>query len=156
MLLAIVISSSLVTADPIVDEITTDPENPTHESTITVTAKIIGDDVTSVNLSVSECMIGLCFKSENYQMTQSAAGEWVAEITLLDASGESTYIEYTFEIIDSGTEYVLDENWRVDISEGTDNNADSNDDSNGSPGFEIIIFLAAIIIGIVMLRKKRF
>lgn len=155
--LGLLMTSASVTADPIVDEVTTNPSSPAPQSTITITATITGDDTTSVNVTVSECKIGLCFIYNTYPMSQNDAGDWVAEATLQDASGESTYIKYIFDVIDSGVEYTLNEDWKVNLTIENGNSGNGgNGGSNGIPGFEIITLLAAIIIGIILLRRKRF
>lgn len=152
VMLGLIISSVNVLADPVVDEITTDPTSPTHQSTITITATITGDDITSVNITVLECKVGLCFTYSTYIMSQNGEGNWVAEATLQDDSGRSTYIKYVFNIVDSGVEYqdITSDNWKVDLS------IDDVNGGNGIPGFETITLLAAIIIGIILLRRMRF
>lgn len=158
--LGLLMTSASVTADPIVDVVTTNPSSPVPQSTITITATISGDDITSVNVTVSECKIGLCFIYNIYPMSQNDAGDWVAEATLQDASGESTYIKYRFDVIDSGVEYTLDEDWKVNLTiengNGDNGGNGGNGDGNGIPGFEIITLFAAIIIGIILVRRKRF
>ena len=146
----LLINNSVI-AEPVVEEIITEPVNPTHKSTFTVTAKITGEDVSSVNIIITECNDEVCIENEEYEMNQNDAGEWVAEPTLQDSSGASSFIKYEFEIIDNGEEYNIDEGFKVDIkAEPKDNN-----DDNGSPGFEMIVLLAAILLAIILLRKKR-
>jgi len=154
MIFSLYISSVNVIADPVVNEITTVPANPTPQSTIAITADISGEDITSVNVTVSECKIGLCFIYNTYPMSKNDAGDWVGHATLQDDSGDSTYIKYQFEVIDSGVEYTLDEDLKVNLTIENNDNTPSN---NGkTPGFEIITLLVAIIIGTVLLRKKRY
>jgi hypothetical protein len=155
VIFSLYISSVNVIADPVVNEITTVPASPTPKSTITIIAGISGEDITSVNVTVSECKVGLCFIYNTYPMSKNDAGDWEAQATLQDDSGDSTYIKYQFEVIDSGLEYTLDEDLKVNLSIENNNNTPS--DNNGkTPGFEVITLLAAIIIGTVLLRKKRF
>jgi len=146
----LLINNSVI-AEPVVEEIITEPVNPTHKSTFTVTAKITGEDVSSVNIIITECNDEVCIENEEYEMNQNDAGEWVAEPTLQDSSGASSFIKYEFEIIDNGEEYNINEGYKVDIKVEP---KDDNDD-NGSPGFEMIVLLAAILLAIILLRKKR-
>jgi len=160
ILLGIFIECSIVTADPTIDQITTDPASPTHQSTINITAKISGDGITSVKVTVSECndVDGICYFNTPYTMTKNGEGDWVAQATLKD-TGKSNYIKYTFDVTDSERTHALsDSSWRVDIS--TQNGGDNSQNNNKSPGFEIIILLVAVIIGILIvgilkIKRKR-
>jgi len=155
VIFSLYISSVNVIADPVVNEITTVPANPTPQSAITIITGISGEDITSVNVTVSECKVGLCFIYNTYPMNKNDAGDWEAQATLQDDSGDSTYIKYQFEVIDSGVEYTLDKDLKVNLT--IENNDNTTSDNNGkTPGFEIITLLAAIIIGTVLLRKKRY
>ena len=156
VIFSLYISSVNVIADPVVNEITTVPANPTPQSAITIIAGISGEDITSVNVTVSECKVGLCFIYNTYPMNKNDAGDWEAHATLQDDSGDSTYIKYEFNVTYSGQKKTLsNETWKVNLSIENSNNTPS--DNNGkTPGFEIITLLAAIIIGTVLLRKKRY
>jgi hypothetical protein len=156
-------------ADPVVDSVTTDPAAPAHQATVTVTAEITGDDVTAVSVVVKECrsleaggeLAGVCFINTLYNMTKTPDGKWEVTATLKDESGLSDYIDFEFDITDSGEEYqrITSEEWPVDLdltTEPTGNGGDSNGDSDGgSPGFEVITLLAAIVIGILLIKRKR-
>jgi len=161
VILGLFISSAGVIADPVVENITTYPTSPALLSTITVTVNITGENISSVDLMVSECDETVCFIYNAYQMNKTESGDWTAEATLQDDSGRSTHIEYRFGVNDSGVPYTLtDENWRVDLAtENGDQNGNggttNNEDSNGSPGFEIISLLVAVSIGLLLLKRKR-
>ena len=94
-------------------------------------------------------------------MEQNQDGDWVATPTLKSVSGSSDYISYKFEIDDNGTEYNLeDDSWEIDFAiEDDDDNGGTtdggDDEGSGSPGFEIITLLAAIVIGFLFLKRKR-
>lgn len=163
VILGLFISSAGVIADPVVENITTDPTSPAPLSDITVTVNITGENISSVDLMISECDETVCFIYNAYPMSKTESGDWTAEATLQDDSARSTHIEYRFDVNDSGVPYTLtDENWRVDLATengdqngdgGTTNNGDSN--GNGSPGFEIISLLVAVSIGLLLLKRKR-
>lgn len=161
MIVTLSLFMSIASADPSVDGVTTDPASPTHQSTITVTATITGDDISSVTLTVSECKAGLCFIYNDYPMERNDDGDWVAEATLEDPNKVSTYIQYLFDVVDNGVEFpdITSDNWKVDLTienGGSGNGGGDDNGGSGLPGFEIITLLGAIIIGIVLLRKKRF
>ncbi|MEE9572722.1 MAG: hypothetical protein V3W20_06740 [Candidatus Neomarinimicrobiota bacterium] len=158
MIVTLSLFMSIASADPSVDGVTTDPASPTHQSTITVTATITGDDISSVNLTVSECKEGLCFIYTDYTMTQNDNGDWVAEATLEDTSKVSTYIQYLFAVVDDGVEFpdITSDDWKVDLTIENGGSGNGGNGGNGLPGFGIITLLVAIIIGTVLLRKKRF
>lgn len=155
--------NTTVLANPTVNEITTDPASPSHQETITVTASVTGDDIRSVTILVGECVrsTGICYFWTPYEMEQNQDGDWVATATLQSVSGSSDYISYKFDIEDNGTEYNLeDDSWEIDfaIEDDDDGNGGGTDDTggSGSPGFEIITLLAAIVIGVLFLKRKRF
>lgn len=157
VILGLCLMNTTVLAEPTVDSVSTEPTNPTHQAAITVTAAITGEDITSVKILVGECdsRTGVCFIWSTHDMEQNGNGDWVATATLEDTSGVSNYISYKFEIVDGGTQYNLtDESWEIDITIESDN-GDNGDDDNGSPGFEIIVFLAAIAISVILLKRKR-
>lgn len=156
LVLGLYFSSANVVADPVVENISTDPTSPAPLSTITVIANINGEDISSVNLTVSECDETVCFIYNTYQMSKSESSNWVTKATLHDDSGRSTNIKYSFDVIDSGVIYPLTDNsWRVDLaSENGDQNGNGGD-GNSVPGFEIIYFLIAVSIGLLLYRNKR-
>ena len=155
--LSLCVSSAIVNADPVVESVDTDPAEPTPQSEITVTATITGVDIVSVNLTVSECRrdTGTCFIYTDYKMEQNQDGDWFAEARLLDDSGVSDYISYIFKINDDGVEYTLTGQWDVDLKIDSGNGGNGDNGGNGSPGFEIITVLAAIAIGILLIKRKR-
>ena len=162
VVLGLCLMNTNVLADPTVNNITTNPANPSHQDTITVTANITGDDVSSVELWVGECNStqGICFIWNPYNMEQDQDGDWIATATLESVSGSSDYISYKFEIVDNETQYSLaDDSWKLDFTvEDDTGDADGGADDNGgsgSPGFEIITLLAAIAIGVLLIRRKR-
>lgn len=156
LVLGLYFSSANVVADPVVENISTDPTSPAPLSTITVTANINGEDISSVNLTVSECDETVCFIYNTYPMSKSESGDWVAKATLHDDSGRSTHIKYGFDVIDGGVIYPLtDSTWRVDLAAENGDQNGNGGDGNSTPGFEIIYFLIVIIIGLLLHRNKR-
>jgi hypothetical protein len=157
VILGLCLMNTNVLADPTVDSVTTDPPNPKQQSTITVTAKVTGDDVQSVVLWIGECSSadGICFIWEDYEMSLNPDGEWEKTATLKDTSGRADYISYKFDIDDGGTIYNLDtiDDWEIDLTIESGNGGD--DDDNGSPGFEILTFIVAIGVALILIKRKR-
>jgi len=163
--LSMFFSSVNVLADPTVDKIETDPEAPPLLSTFKVLATITGEDIQSVNVTVSECTDGppeQCFIGHVDQaMTLNDDGKWEVELTLKDDLDRTDHLQYQFVINDGGTEYTLSEKtWKTYLDVGSDDSDDDDgssdsDGENGSPGFELILVLIAIIVGVIILKKKR-
>ena len=162
MLVASLFMANLVNAaEPTVDDFSTDPSSPTPKSTITVTATFTGDDISSVTVKIQECSSadGVCFINNDYEMSQNQDGDWVATATLKDDSNRADYISYIFYVTDSGVEYELqNSSWKLlmDAEDGNGGNGgDGNSDGNGTPGFEVISLLLAVLVGVSLLKRKR-
>jgi hypothetical protein len=144
-----------VTADPTVDEITTEPTKPTPLSTVKVIATITGENIISVKLTVAECDDESCFLSHpSIEMNMNENGKYEAELTLEDDKNRANHIQYQFTINDNGTEYPLtNENWKTYLN--LQNTGDGGSNGNDTTGFEILTLFIAIIIGIFIYKKKR-
>jgi thiol-disulfide isomerase/thioredoxin len=155
-------------AEPEVVSMYIDPAAPEHQATITITAEITGDDVTAVSVMVKECraataggsLAGTCWENNPYSMEDPEDdGTWVATATLQDESGLSTYIDIEFDITDSGELYdrIGNEEWATELTLPADTGDNDDDDgsSGGSPGFEVITLLVAVVIGILLIKRKR-
>jgi hypothetical protein len=153
--IGLVLASFNVNADPTVDDVTTTPESPTPLSTFTVIATITGDNILSVNVTISECTDGppeQCFVPHlNIPMTLNIDGKYEAEVTLTGTQSSIDHVQYEFAINDNGTEYSVGE-LRTSLNTQTSNGGGGDSDS---PGFELVIILFAVIIGIILYRKKR-
>lgn len=157
VVLGLYFSSANVVADPVVENIITDPTSPAPLSTITVTANIDGGDITNVNLSVGECnrTVGVCYVYHEIPMTEKTEGQYTAEVTL--EKSKASYISFTFDITyDGETKRLENDSWDVDLSIESGNGDTTNGgDGNSTPGFEIIYFLIAVSIGLLLHRNKR-
>ena len=160
--------SSVVIADPSIVSVVTDPANPKPESTVTVTANISGDDITSVKFNVSECnsKIGICINFYPINMERKSDGEYEATFTLQEKKGDTDYIEYSrFTVISNGITYTLNDKYKVNLSTDSGNNnqngnngpSNNNDDESkkGIPGFEVLTLLIALTIGIFLFKRMR-
>ncbi len=157
VILGLCVSTSGVTA-AIGPTIELDPEEPTPQSTVLFTVTIPDSEtVSNVQLIVKECKEGdICFTdSFNESMTEKDVDAFEAEITLRHDT--ATYIEYHVGYLNNDVWEESDsEKLDLKIESNNDNSNGGNDDTNGTPGFEFIPFIAAISIGILLFRRKRF
>jgi len=150
IIVGIHVSTISVAADPTLESFSIDPEKPTHLSDITVTADIGGEGITAVVVHIKECnkAQGVCLSQQSEIMNESA-GKFQAQFTL--KSDTADYIQYYFDITINDDEVRLDETWTIDLLvDSNDNNGD-----NENPGFELIILIIAIGVGLILFRKKR-
>lgn len=154
-------TTTIVSADPNVSDIATIPENPEPLSTLKVIADVTGNNILSVKVTISECTEGppeQCFDPHtNLVMELNDDGKYETEVTLTGTVPSIDHLQYAFTVDDDGTEYILtDPSWRTYLDVGTDNDG-TNDDGgdNDSPGFELVILLVAVIVGVLLYIKKR-
>jgi hypothetical protein len=154
--------ASVVSADPTVNSITTEPESPKPLSTFTVIADISGENIISVKVTISECTEGppseQCFVPHyNLVMELNDEGKYETEVTLTGTQASIDHVQYLFTIDDNGTEYALTEkDWRTYLDIDSDNGGtNGGGDENGSPGFELVLILIAVSIAFIIYRKKR-
>jgi len=155
--------SSVKAFDPSVVSVVTEPANPEPESTVTVTANITGDEISSVNLTVSECTDEgdnvACFAFQTVQMSLNSTGFYEATFTLKDTEGRSNHIKYELTVISNDTSFdFTDSSFRADLSEVPGDNNDTTpakEEDKGIPGFEIMTLLMALVIGLILFKQKR-
>jgi hypothetical protein len=140
-------------ADPV---ITTEPEEIVKQSTFTFMAEI-DDNIESVWLFCQECdeNTGICFPDtvQNLSMTFQD-GKYQTPVTVTHE--RATYFKYTINVeTDEGWIAYL-EDTEIDFVEPQNGDGNGDEDDNGSPGFELITILIAIIIGVILLKRKRF
>ena len=137
-----------IKADPVVDDITLDPDQPSPGATVTFTADLSGGTFDGVFLIIQECQgEDLCFPRSNYSMDEIETGKFQKSITL--KKSEATYIQYFLEINEGGTWYSFDS----DIEKTYLKITDEKDDS--TPGFELLVFIISLIILIFIIKRKR-
>jgi hypothetical protein len=157
LLMSIFAATSLraVAVEPSVGEVTISPSNPTALSNVTFTAKVTGDDINAVHLIYSECDSEICKLTKNTTMTETSEGTYEATINL--AWDKANHITYYFNIYCTGiwtkTEYV---NVTLTPSNGNHNGNGNTTNGDKSPGFEILLFVAAIGGSVILLARKRF
>ncbi|KYK32381.1 MAG: hypothetical protein AYK22_09255 [Thermoplasmatales archaeon SG8-52-3] len=134
-------------ADPTVGEIKLTPTKPTPQSDVTVSSDISGSDVSKVRLIINECnkQKGICLASRNITMNKKSGNTFETTVTL--QWEDATSITYHISLESYGKWIEYDEYTTLLSTTGSSN------DSNGSPGFEIIVFLIAIIGFVIYVRK---
>jgi hypothetical protein len=141
-----------VAVAPTIGEIVLNPEIPTPRSDVTFSVNVTGVDVSSVWLVFEECKQGLCYQKENVSMPK--VGEsYETEVTL--GHEDSTYITYHVEVNSNG-EWTHSESVNLTLAEKP--NGDQNgDNGNGkkTPGFELVPFIVAAGLAVLLLRRKR-
>jgi len=163
IVLGLCVSGISVNADPVVNDVSVVPAEPTVDSELSFTAWITGleeDDV--VSLYIKECddkILNVCNAPFSVLMTKIDDENFTATATL--EFDTATYLDYWFEIESNGeTIDIMDDGYTIryteDSSNGSPNGGGNDDDGDETPGFEIITLFAAIVIGaIIFLKRKR-
>jgi hypothetical protein len=136
-----------IKADPVVDDITLDPGQPSPGATVIFTAEVTGNQISNVYLIIQECKSDdFCFTRTNESMNKVENGKYEKSLTLKHS--DATYIQYFLNINEGGTWYSFDsdiEKTYLKIEE----------DEDSSPGFELLVFIISLIILIFIIKKKR-
>jgi hypothetical protein len=149
---------SAMAAEPILGEVTLNPEHPTKLSKITFNVNVIGDNIKIVKIFVLECNAtnGVCQNSFDNQTMQHIDGSlYRANITLDYAP--ASYITYKVYVeSNTGTTTTLPDTHGVKLNLTVASN-NGNNDNNGkkSPGFEVILFIAAVCGAMILSGRKR-
>jgi hypothetical protein len=155
VILSLCVSSAIVIAEPVVEDVTISPEEPKVKDTVTITATITSDeDIEEVTLRIKECDENMCMQTKSYPMEfEDGKYTYTDELTYAAA----TYFGYQFIILSNGneteTEFVNVTLKPADNGETNGGNGGNGD--GGIPGFELVPPLVAIIIGVLLLRRKR-
>lgn len=136
--------------------VTLDPASPTPKSTVTFTAEIDDEGVISVWLWTQECdaRIGICYPDtiQNISMTEQTDGSYkvTAGLKRLDV----TYLQYTLNVETSDGWKTYLELTKVNLS--LDQNGDgSANGADKTPGFELILVIASIVVALFIYTRKR-
>lgn len=131
-------------------DITLNPKNPTPKSVVTFSVDINDDSISSVCLIIRECNkeTGLCHMPQNISMNKVDDDTYEADVQLEHDDVNSL----TYKIaIQSGGKWTEDNEYTTALSIKSDKN---QNDSNGTPGFEIIAFFLAMI-GFLIFKKYK-
>ena len=155
VILSLCVSSAIVIAEPVVEDVTISPEEPKVKDTVTITATITSEeDIDEVTLRIKECDENMCMQTESYQMElEDGKYTYTDELTYAAA----TYFGYQFIIISNGNETETE---FVNVTlkpadNGGTNGGNGGNGDGGIPGFELVPLLVAIIIGVLLMRRKR-
>lgn len=157
MLIASLLLTNLaMAADPVV---TTDPIEIEKQSKFTFMAEIDDKNISSVWLKIQECdaSTGICFPGtlQNLSMIKQNS-KYQTEVTITHE--RASYVQYTIfvETTEEWKTYLKDTKINLSEEQNGDGTGNGDNEDNGSPGFELITVLAAIIIGVILLNRKRF
>ncbi|KYK25333.1 hypothetical protein AYK24_05175 [Thermoplasmatales archaeon SG8-52-4] len=132
-----------------------EPEEPTRMSTVTFTVNITSDeDIQAIHLITHECRQGLCYADAEVTLTKSG-DDYTGQYTY--THDDSIYIEYWVNIdTDQETGKQITEVIRtyLDIESNNGGTNGGSDDDN-TPGFELFTILIAIVIGAILVKRKR-
>lgn len=156
---------STVVAQPVLGEVTLTPDHPTKLSTIKFDVNVVGEDIKTVKIIVLECnaTTGICQNNRDNQTMQHIGGNlYRANITLDYAP--ASYITYWVYVEGStGLSTTLPNSHGVKLNLSVEshngNNTDDGNNQDGgkkSPGFEVILLFAAVMVAVILVGRKRF
>jgi hypothetical protein len=156
ILLSIVGSTfgSAISTEPTYGEISLSPSAPTALSTVSLSLNMSGGVPSEIYIIVQECNggTGICYPDKlNVTMSETSTGHYQGSGTL--KHDDATYITCTaYGKTPTGWSHSVEK--KVNLSKEP-NNGNGTDDDKKSPGFEVIILVAAIGISLIMLGRKR-
>ncbi|HEC81336.1 MAG TPA: hypothetical protein ENI42_02770 [Thermoplasmatales archaeon] len=150
----ILLSSMVLTSAQTDDVISTSytPSSPTAGSTVTFYATVNGENVSGVTLWVEECTKTICHLPDEVVMSPTGEGNYTATYKLRD---DTTYFHYkVFAEVDGET--VESDVYNVTVASSQTDGSSSNDNtgSGGTPGFEVVVAVSALIIVSTLIRKR--
>jgi hypothetical protein len=155
LILSLCFSSTVISAEPVIEDVIIDPIEPKVMDTITITATVTSDEeIDSITIRIKECDETLCMQTESYEM-DLVDGKYIITDELTYA--KATYFSYQFIITSNGNESET-EFFNVTLQPDTsgETNGDNGESDSGIPIYIFIIIIAVIIIAIiiVVIRKK--
>ena len=136
---------TLVGDSPSVD-IDLNPLNPTPKSVVTFSVDINDDSISTVRLLINECNkeAGVCHMPQNISMNK------------LDDETYEVDVQVEYDDVTSITYHIAvksDGKWTNSNEYTTYLLINSENDSNGSPGFEIMVFLITVACVLFLFKK---
>jgi len=130
-----------------------EPSEPAPASKITITADISSDkEIDKVYIDIQECKEDMCFLNENVSMLK-VNNNYEKEYQL--TRDEATYFKYSIAIkFKDGSWYSQAEKTDITLKPSSNNNG-TNGGNNDSPGFELIIVISAVLIAMLLFKRKR-
>ncbi len=146
--------------EPTFGDITVSPEEPTILSDVDFSVNVTGDNIQEVRIEVEECIgLDFCYAKQNVSM-ELEEGLWKATVTL--EHDDATVGHCWLVIKSNGTWYSFAtsvspdyESTDFDIMPDEDNGDGDTDDTNGTPGFELILILVSIVVALSIYKRKR-
>jgi len=131
--------------NPSVD-ITLNPTKPTPKSVVTFSVDISSDSISTVRLLINECNkeAEVCLMSRNISMNKVDNDTYETEVEL--EYNDATSITYHIAVKSDGK-------WTNSNEYTTYLLINSENDSNGSPGFEIMVFLITVACVLFLFKK---
>ena len=148
IIISLLVVGTVQGAKPVVGNITLTPAHPAPQSVVTFSADISGDSVSSVRVVLNECdkEKGICHAPpQNVSMSKKSGNNYEAKVTL--QWDDVTSITYHIELKSDGKWYEYEDH--------TTTLSSKSEDSNGSPGFEIIVIFIALIIIVLFLKRYK-
>ena len=129
------------------------PSSPTPLSTISISVTYSGVTPSQVRVTVEECNgdTGICYPDiQNVSMSLVSTGTYKTNMTLKHS--DATYITCEVLVQADGV-WTSYEKKNVTLSVNT--NGGNGDDGNTIPGFEVILFTAAVCASLILVGRKR-
>lgn len=126
-------------------DIDLNPLNPTPKSVVTFSVDINDDSISTVRLLINECNkeAGVCHMPQNISMNKVDDDTYEAEVKL--EYDDATSITYHIAVKNNGK-------W-TKYNEYTTYLSINSGDSNGSPGFETMVFLITVACVLFLFKK---
>jgi hypothetical protein len=132
--------------------ITVSPSAPAALSTVTISVTISGEAPSEVRVNVEECNgnTGICYPDiQNVSMPLASSSIYRTDVTLKHS--DATYITITV-VAKINNAWQESSQKKVNLSGTQDGN---NGGDKGTPGFELVIFVAAIGVSLILINRKR-
>jgi hypothetical protein len=146
------IAGSVVAAGVTFGTITVTPSEPAALSTVSISVPISGEAPSEVRVTVEECngRTGICYPDiQNVSMPLVSSSIYRTDATLKHS--DATYI--TCKVVAKiGGVWQESIAKRVNLSDNTNGN---NGDGKKEPGFEVVVFVIAIGVSLIVIGRKR-
>jgi hypothetical protein len=132
--------------------ITVTPSAPTALSTVTISVPISGEAPSQVRVRVEECNgnTGICYPDvQNVSMALASSSIYRANVTLKHS--DATYITVVV-VTESNGSWQESAQKKINLSASSDGNTNDN---KGTPGFELVVFVIAIGVSLILINRKR-
>ncbi len=142
---------TLVGDSPSVD-INLNPLNPTPKSVVTFSVDINDDSISTVRLLINECNKedGVCHMPQNISMNKVDDDTYEVDVKL--EYDDVTSITYHIAVKSDGKWTKYNE-YTTYLSINSDNSDKNGNDSDGSPGFETVVFLITVACVLFLFKK---